>query len=239
MAITMSQKIKDNGKHPKLLDFREVLGEHLYIKVLECCRNECHAQKITGILLECGKEDAFRLLEDPDFLGTRISLAEKTLKECGTYIEENELVKALPASEILPLSVSDKLFEKVRQLEPALACQITGMLLEAESVEVELMLQDPKVLKQAVEQALMSLSATESEAVDEESESDDDTEHSIGDQLFEAVENVYPDPDTASKITGMLMESGDLSLDHLLEDRNHLTARIHKAYQTLQLMDPS
>ncbi|XP_033727530.1 uncharacterized protein LOC117316855 [Pecten maximus] len=237
----MSQKNMDNMKHPKLLDFREVLGEHLYSKVLEYCRNECHAQKITGILLECGKEDAFRLLEDKDFLGTRIRLAEETLKECGSYIEENELVKALPASEILPISVADSLFEKVSQLEPALPCQITGMLLEAESVEVEMMLHDPEVLRQAVEQALMSLSAREPEAVEEVSDnfSDEgsDTEDSIGDQLFEAVENIYPDSDIASKITGMLMESGSLSLEQLLKDRQNLTARIHQGYTALQLKD--
>ncbi|XP_060064291.1 uncharacterized protein LOC132544685 [Ylistrum balloti] len=237
----MSQKKSYNGKHPQLLDFREVVGEHLYSKVLESCRNESHAQKVTGILLECGKEEAFRLLEDKDFLGSRIRLAENTLKECGSYINGNELVKALPASEILPLSVADKLFEKVSEIEPALSCQITGMLLEAESVEVEMMLQNSNILKQAVSQALLSLSATESEVAEEVSDNESDecsvSEDSIGDQLFEAVENIYPDPDTASKITGMLMESGSLGLDQLLQDKQNLTTRIHLAYKALQLKD--
>ncbi|XP_021361507.1 uncharacterized protein LOC110455622 [Mizuhopecten yessoensis] len=201
----MAQTKTENVSHPMLLDFNEVLGEHLYSKVLESCRCEYLAQKITGILLECGKEEAFHLLEDKHFLGTRIHLAKETLKESGSYIVENESVKALPASEILPTAVSDKLFEKVSQLEPTLSSQITGMLLETESVEVELMLHNAQFLKQAVEQAVQSLTAAEAEAAEEVSDNDSDegsdSEESVGDQLFEAVENIYPDPDIASKIT--------------------------------------
>lgn len=85
------------------------------------------------------------------------------------------------------------------------------MLLEAESVQVEALLTCPQDLKQAVEQARQTLCAAESGedgSDDEELEGcnlDADSEESVGDRLFEAVENIYPDPDTASRITGMLL----------------------------------
>lgn len=66
---------------PRVYELSEVLGEHLYVKISEVCQDLTleEISKITGILLECPKNDILWMLENVDALQNRVDAARKSL----------------------------------------------------------------------------------------------------------------------------------------------------------------
>ncbi|KAJ7986785.1 hypothetical protein DPEC_G00331980 [Dallia pectoralis] len=127
------------------------LGEQLF--ELVDTYNTGHTQKITGMLLEQHKETVQHLLSEPTLLEEQLNLALKTLHELG--VDETDVSDSSDADDTEKLG--EKLFLLVQEMDAAHANDITGMLLEMDTVALRQMLSNHTMLEGAVKKAQAAL----------------------------------------------------------------------------------
>ncbi|XP_010862858.1 uncharacterized protein LOC105006173 isoform X1 [Esox lucius] len=152
-ALQLPQDPSNNGiskKDDEASASSDSLGEQLFELVDTC--NTGHTQKITGMLLEQHKETVQHLLSEPSLLEEQVNLALKTL-ELG--VDETDLSDLSDADDIERLG--EKLFLLVKEKDAARANDITGMLLEMDTVALRQMLSDHIMLEGAVKKAQAAL----------------------------------------------------------------------------------
>lgn len=136
---------------------KEILGEHLHHKVSfilrtifpnsrESYENIQTVSKITGMLLERSEEWLKHLLADNDKLLEDVTQSLQCL-------EVNFLSSQPPSNDDL----GDILYERVLEIDSNAAAQITGMLLEMDTVGLINLLSDDAMLLPAVAKATAAL----------------------------------------------------------------------------------
>uniref|UniRef100_V9KYV4 PABC domain-containing protein n=1 Tax=Callorhinchus milii TaxID=7868 RepID=V9KYV4_CALMI len=214
-------------------DSTDSLGDQLYDLV--DIHNTGHSEKITGMLLELGREEVKRLVCDEQLLKQQIDIAwravEQVLPDNGPTSEYSEFVD-------MKESLGEKIFVEVEKIDRQNCANITGMLLEMKASTVQQLLTDRLALQTAVEQAQTALlnSAT---CVppglltrDDGSEPDSETER-LGEELYSYINNTEYS-EHSSKITGMLLEMPRDSLTELLKSPEQLNEKIQMAARVLE-----
>lgn len=230
---------------PRVYDLAEALGEHLFAKISEVYQDLKleEISKITGILLECPKNDILWMLENVDALKNRVGAARKSLNplnqngvihtELNNHVSDTTVTLETDKSEVsthikqqkymishqdkCDENLADILFQKVEHLEPDMCPKITGMLLELDEGMIKDLINNSDKLLQAVHKAKSVCDPDPSKYNHDE----------IGDIIFGVVHKYYPDQ--AAKISGMLLEMDVNTLVKLLEDRPTLLKTINQA----------
>ncbi|XP_003726515.1 uncharacterized protein LOC100892654 [Strongylocentrotus purpuratus] len=194
----------------RLLDTKQVLGEHLFAKVSEL--HDGKTDRITGMLLEAKNEDVMRMLEDATFLRRRIEGALRVIQEEDKSASGKE-------------QIGEELFTLVSKIEPIQCAKITGMLLELDVKVICRLLTSPSELRQAVQKSLSSLKA------------DGSRREEMGEHLYGLVASRYTE-ESAAKITGMLLEMSDTQLHQMMQDKTFLEENIRLAEEALSSQQP-
>ncbi|XP_013402728.1 uncharacterized protein LOC106168265 [Lingula anatina] len=205
----------------------EVLAEHLYAKVRLLC--PAYAEKVTGMLVESGREGLLLMLNDDAVLQDRIVTALNTIEDYRSDSSCHGEQEPCPKeSDQDRDAVGEVLFEKVAEIEPELSAQITGMLLELDVHTLEKLIESSQELTIAVDKA-------KSEYLrhcNGEMNSATKTREELGEELFELV--VSRHPEKAAKLTGMLLEMPLEELQRVLEESSKLDKAVDLAVKALQ-----
>ncbi|XP_055896776.1 uncharacterized protein LOC106063235 [Biomphalaria glabrata] len=212
------------------------------------------AEKITGMLLERSIKDVNHMLTDQMFLLDNIHEALVFLIEdkLSDKLLQQKSSKSLSCDEL-----GEILYFKVRKLEGNNASCITGMLLDQDISSLVSLLQDDNLLKMAVNKAKESLNSHEPSRLADTNVVDKDNiafqcpvsnnidcpvcsqydvkncKESLGLHIFNEVIKVHPDINTASKLTGMILEMDQSSLRNIFSKKHLIQCVIDKAFKTL------
>ncbi|XP_055959502.1 uncharacterized protein LOC126822367 [Patella vulgata] len=216
-----------------IVTLKDALGVNLYSKVSELTSTD--AGKITGMLLECKKDQILRMLENKDVLKLYIETAQETLKSScdnnGMIDDNNGIMddgikdpddnKSTSSNE----SLAEELYDKITNIVDCdlMAAKITGMLLDLDSSKLNDLMTSEEELKLAVEKARTVLLETKSEEFNPHED--------IADEIYTNVEKKYPE--LAPQITGMLLELDTDILKDLLTTTKELDNRIEEAFNVL------
>ncbi|XP_052094445.1 uncharacterized protein LOC127730201 [Mytilus californianus] len=209
---------------PDIKDKREILGEHLYVKIshiintvtghVQVSENSELISKVTGILLEREDDELLRMLRDDSFLRKRV---EEVVSHPDIQPIPVDPYELKDDSDHTSSTNEEFLFDSVQSLDSEHCSKITGMILELGKENVEVLLQDNEKLQLAVEKARLAINSSERDF--------------IGEMLYQKIETVYPEH--VEKITGMLVEMETEKLKDLLQDEHLLRQCIDKAYAAL------
>ncbi|KAK6194734.1 hypothetical protein SNE40_000308 [Patella caerulea] len=208
-----------------IVTLKDALGINLYSKVREI--TSTNASKITGMLLECKKEQILRMLENKDVLKSYVETAQETLKSSCDKDDNNGIKddtddnKSTSSNE----SMAEELYDKINNIVDSdlMAAKITGMLLDLDSSKQNELITSEKELKLAVERARTVLLDSKSEELNPQED--------IADEIYTHVEKKYPE--LAPQITGMLLELDTDILKNLLTTTKELDNRIEEAFNVL------
>ncbi|XP_051893400.1 uncharacterized protein LOC127582268 [Pristis pectinata] len=214
-------------------DSTDSLGDQLYDLV--DVHGTGHSEKITGMLLELGRNEVKKLVSDPQLLEQKIHVAQEAL--------EQELLRETGASDLdcdnVKERLGEKIFERVEKIDPENCAYITGMLLELDPSAIRMLLTDSSALKGAVQRAQAALpqaaahrSSDPDPNNEEGSDLDSETEN-LGEELYCYI-NSTKYSQHSSKITGMLLEMPHASLVELLKSPEQLNEKIQVAAAALK-----
>jgi uncharacterized protein (UPF0297 family) len=129
------------------------------------------------------------------------------------------------------LTIGDRLYSKVHNLQPEYADKITGMLLECDNEKQISMLNNDAVLEEMVSLSVEVLADDDTASTDvsysDSDEDDDEIKEQLGESLYEHVAEL--EPELCGQITGMLLELDEAVIRELLESRNSLEKAVVKA----------
>ena len=202
----------DNGN----LESKQALGEKIYSLIEGQHPND--AGKLTGILLEMDHKSLEHLIKDPDLFDKKV---EDALSVLQNNTEEMENGQSQSESAVLrqaqdKTSIGEELYELVYALNSDQADKITGMLLEMDLPDLEMLVKQQAALEEKVTQASMALNnqINKHETASSKAEQEDKT--LLGEQLYYLISEWYPDQ--VDKITGMLLELDVTTLNLLVTD---------------------
>ncbi|XP_067868675.1 uncharacterized protein [Heterodontus francisci] len=213
-------------------DSTDSLGDQLYDLV--DIHNTGHSEKITGMLLELGRNEVKKLVSDLQLLEKKIHIAQEAFE-----LEMPDEGKMSNSSDLddVKEKLGEKIFEQVQKIDPQNCAYITGMLLEIDPSAIQVLLSDRLALQAAVEkgQAALSQSASHnSRLVNCEDENDLDIEtEKLGEELYCYISNTKYS-EHSSRITGMLLEMPHNSLAELLKSPEELNEKIQIAALALK-----
>ncbi|XP_043914646.1 uncharacterized protein LOC122790988 [Protopterus annectens] len=234
LTQTSAKSYKELQKTEVQCDSMETLGEELY-DLVDVYKTG-HSEKITGMLLELGKEQVKQLLVDPHQLERCIHTALKTLQQA----EAPEKQKTLNLdSKNIKEKLAEKLFTEVENIDANNSATITGMLLEMESSFLHTIINDKKAIEDAVTRAQAALTespvpqqSSSSQRMDEDSDMDSETEM-LGEDLYNFISSTQY-TDHAEKIAGILLEMPHSILRKLLTSPEELKEKIKCAAKVLE-----
>ena len=158
------------------------------------------------------------LIKDPDLFDKKV---EDALSVLQNNTEEMENGQSQSESAVLrqaqdKTSIGEELYELVYALNSDQADKITGMLLEMDLPDLEMLVKQQAALEEKVTQASMALNnqINKHETASSKAEQEDKT--LLGEQLYYLISEWYPDQ--VDKITGMLLELDVTTLNLLVTD---------------------
>ncbi|KAI8518564.1 hypothetical protein Bbelb_045810 [Branchiostoma belcheri] len=207
---------------------KEEIGEQLLEKVRRLCPTQ--SNKVTGMLLELPTATLLELLREEGQLQAAVGKAQVTLQEGER--SETERVHCQDQVPVVDRCVvlREHLYAAVCTVNSDNADRITEELLEQEDTGVFRLLQDRQLLETAVQEALHRIEGQSSRSVMGSSEGVD--KEDVGNILYEKVEELQPD--LCAKITGMLLELPEDTLQTLLADKQALQSAVHRAVTAMQ-----
>lgn len=145
--------------------------------------------------------------------------------------------------------LGERLYPLVSQMQPELAGEITGMLLDIDNTELLHLLESRESLEAKVKEAIAVLQAhwaIHSKHKHDVSDQGKDPltatmlasvppdvqKQMFGERLFPLISKICPD--YAGKIIGMMLEIDNLELLHILESRESLEAKVKEAIDVLE-----
>ncbi|KAJ7378294.1 hypothetical protein OS493_023541 [Desmophyllum pertusum] len=129
-------------------------------------------------------------------------------------------------------SIGEELYELVCTFDSDQADKITGMLLEMDLKDLEIIVKNQTALEEKVNEALTALNGQFSKAETTTSSVDEQEDKTLhGEQLYYLISEWFPD-DT-DKITGMLLELDVTTLNSLLKDPEALKEKATHAANAL------
>ncbi|XP_067825762.1 uncharacterized protein [Heptranchias perlo] len=214
-------------------DSTDSLGDQLYDLV--DIHNTGHSEKITGMLLELGRNEVKKLVSDSQLLEQKIHIAQEALEQ--KMPDERKVSNSSDFDDVKE-KLGEKIFEQVEKIDPQNCAYITGMLLEIDPSAIQVLLTDRLALHAAVEraQAALSQSAAQNSSglliIEDGSDLDSETER-LGEELYSYINNTKYS-EHSSKITGMLLEMPCNSLAELLKSPEQLNEKIQIAALALK-----
>ncbi|XP_041048714.1 uncharacterized protein LOC121280686 isoform X2 [Carcharodon carcharias] len=213
-------------------DSTDSLGDKLYDLV--DIHNTGHSEKITGMLLEMGRNEVKKLVSDLQLLEQKIQIAQDALEQ--KMPNERKMSNNSDFDDVKE-KLGEKIFEQVEKIDPQNCAYITGMLLELDPSAIQMLLTDRLALQTAVEKAQAALSQSapqNSDLLNNEDGSDLDSEtEKIGEELYCYISNTKYS-EHASRITGMLLEMSHSRLAELLKSPEELNEKIKIAALALK-----
>lgn len=202
--------------HNDSFQIKEGLGEQMYALIEE--RYPDDAEKLTGILLEMDVQSLELMIEDSNLLEKKLGEVVSLLENDSGQIENRQRESAQRQCRD-KTSMGEELYGLVSEIDCDQADKITGMLLEMDGHDLEVILRDQDVLKEKVNRALMALNnqsdvSEVSETVTPPTEQEDKAIY--GEQLYYKICEWFPE--NADKISGMLLEMNVATLKLLLND---------------------
>lgn len=211
------------------LEKRQALGEKIYSLIENQHPND--AEILTGILLEMDDQSLEHLIKDTDLLEKKVEEVLSVFQNNTEQMQNGESESVLKQAKD-KTSIGEELYELVCTFDSDQADKITGMLLEMDLKDVEIIVKNQTALEEKVNEALTALNGqfnkaeTTTSSVDEQ---EDKTLH--GEQLYYLISEWFPD-DT-DKITGMLLELDVTTLNSLLKDPEALKEKATHAADAL------
>ncbi|XP_066294814.1 uncharacterized protein [Branchiostoma lanceolatum] len=207
---------------------KEEIGEQLLEKVRRLCPTQ--SNKVTGMLLELPTDTLLKLLKEEGQLQAAVVKAQGTLQQGEA--RETERVHCQDQVPVVDRCVAlrEHLHAVVCTVNSENAGKITEELLELEETEVFKLLQDRELLKTAVQEALNRIQGQSSKSGTDTSECVE--KEDLGNILYEKVEELQPD--LCAKVTGMLLELPEDTLQTLLADKQALQTAVHRAVNAVQ-----
>ncbi|XP_078405931.1 uncharacterized protein LOC144685390 isoform X1 [Cetorhinus maximus] len=213
-------------------DSTDSLGDQLYDLV--DIHNTGHSEKITGMLLEMGRNKVKKLVSDLQLLEQKIQIAQDALEQ---KMPNERKTSNNSDSDDVKEKLGEKIFEQVEKIDPQNCAYITGMLLEMDPSAIQMLLTDRLALQAAVEKAQAALSQAapqNSDLLNNEDGSDLDSEtEKLGEELYCYISNTKYS-EHASRITGMLLEMSHNRLAELLKSPEELNEKIKIAALALK-----
>lgn len=209
------------------------MGETLFALVES--KHPTDAERLTGILLEMDAESVKHLIEDTELLENKIEEILKCLQGISNITEPNankEWESDLKSHGHKTIIFGEELHNLVCGFNTEHADEVTGMLLEMELQDLEVIVKDHVALKEKVTLALETLNKEEKEAEITSSFAEEEQDKTLlGEKLYYIISEWYPD--SVDKITGMLLELDASTLVMLLEDSEELKSRASLAANVL------
>lgn len=211
------------------LEKRQALGEKIYSLIENQHPND--AEILTGILLEMDDQSLEHLIKDTDLLEKKVEEVLSVFQNNTEQMQNGESESVLKQAND-KTSIGEELYELVCAFDSDQADKITGMLLEMDLKDLEIIVKNQTALEEKVNEALTALNGqfnkaeTTTSSVDEQ---EDKTLH--GEQLYYLISEWFPD-DT-DKITGMLLELDVTTLNSLLKDPEALKEKATHAADAL------
>ncbi|XP_078604512.1 uncharacterized protein LOC144878112 isoform X2 [Branchiostoma floridae x Branchiostoma japonicum] len=208
---------------------KEEIGEQLLEKVRRLCPTQ--SNKVTGMLLELPTDTLLELLTEEGQLQAAVVKAQGTLLEGETKeIERVHCKDQVPVVDRC-VALREHLHAAICAMNPSDSTdRITEELLQLEETEVFKLLQDRELLETTVQEALYRIEGQSSRS--EPGSSECVSKEDLGDILYEKVEELQPD--LCAKITGMLLELPEDTLQTLLADKQALQTAVHRAVKAVQ-----
>lgn len=199
--------------HDDSLLTKQALGEQIYVLIENQYPND--AEKLTGILLEMDNQTLEPLIKDTNLLEQKVEEILSVLKNGTGQMKNSHSESALKQHQD-KTTIGEELYKLVSKFDCDQADKITGMLLEMNVQDLEVILRDQEVLEEKVNQALTALNSPcdNSETLLSVTKQEDKTVY--GEQLYYKICEWFPEE--ADKITGMLLELNITTLKLLLED---------------------
>lgn len=216
----------DNGN----LESKQALGEKIYSLIEGQHPND--AGKLTGILLEMDHKSLEHLIKDADLFEKKV---EDALSVLQNNTEEMENGQSQSESAVLRQAqdktfIGEELYELVYALNSNQADKITGMLLEMDLPDLEMLVKHQAALEEKVNQASRALNSQVNEQETASSKAEQD-KTLLGEQLYYLISEWYPDQ--VDKITGMLLELDVATLNSLVTDSTVLKEKAAHAANVL------
>lgn len=130
----------NNCNQNEIKDDTMSVEDLLYDKVKSIDDENC--SKITGMILELGKDNLETLLQDKSTLDMAVKKAKEAID-----ISDKDMI-------------GEEVFQETEKIYPEFADKITGMLLELETGRLRKLLEDKQLLKQCIDKAYLALSGT-------------------------------------------------------------------------------
>ena len=192
---------------------KQTLGETLYALIEN--QHPADAEKVTGILLEMDIQTLEHLIKDADFLENKVKDILAVLQNASEPMQgtQSEVVLKQHCDKSV---IGEELYELVCEFNTEQADKITGMLLEMDLQDLEVLVKDRIALQQKVTVALKALNNQMKKPVTSSLPEQETSKTALGEKLYYLISKWYPEQ--ADKITGMLLELDFTTLNMLVED---------------------
>lgn len=130
----------NNCNQNEIKDDTASVEDLLYDKVKSIDDENC--SKITGMILELGKDNVETLLQDKSKLDMAVKKAKAAID-----INDKDMI-------------GEEVFQETEKIYPEFADKITGMLLELETGRLRQLLEDKQLLKHCIDKAYVAISGT-------------------------------------------------------------------------------
>ena len=196
----------------RISEEKQAMGEKIYAFIEKYY--PCDADILTGILLEMDIQSLEELVNDKDLLERKVEEALAVLQ--NTEVSQNSQSGSGSKEHPDKALIGEKLFELVSAINSEQADKITGMLLEMDLQDLEVVVQNQAALEDKINEASMALNSHLNHAETKTLAEENPDKKLYGEQLYYSISEWYPEQ--ADKITGMLLELDVSTLKLLIED---------------------
>ena len=197
----------------RISEKKHAMGEKIYALIEKY--HPCDADILTGILLEMDIQSLEELVNDKELLEQKVEEALAVLQNTSEVSQNSQSVsgsKEHPDKAV----IGEKVFELVCAFNSEQADKITGMLLEMDLQDLEVVVQNQAALEDKINEASMALNSHLNHAETKTLAEENPDKKLYGEQLYCSISEWYPEQ--ADKITGMLLELDVSTLKLLIED---------------------
>ena len=202
-----------NTNCSRISEEKQAMGEKIYAFIEKYY--PCDADILTGILLEMDIQSLEELVNDKELLEQKMEEALAVLQNTSEVSQNSQSVsgsKEHPDKAV----IGEKVFELVCAFNSEQADKITGMLLEMDLQDLEVIVQNQVALEDKINEASMALNSHLNHAETKTLAEENPDKKLYGEQLYCSISEWYPEQ--ADKITGMLLELDVSTLKLLIED---------------------
>ena len=213
------------------LESKQALGEKIYSLIEGQHPND--AEKLTGILLEMDDKSLEHLIKDADLLEKKVEHVLSVLQSNTEQVKNGQSQSESAALRQVQdkTSIGEELYELVYAINSNQADKITGMLLEMDLPDLEMLIKHQAALEEKVNQASMALNSQINKHETTSSKAEQEDKALLGEQLYYLISEWYPDQ--VDKITGMLLELDETTLNLLVTDSAALKEKAAHAANVL------